>query len=49
MATGDTAGHNRYAHITGLRGEAVSPRILWMKKIISENALRRCKRPGAAS
>ena len=35
------AGHNRYAHITGLRGDAVSPQILGMKKIISEDALRR--------
>ena len=24
------AGHNRYAHITGLRGDAVSPQILGM-------------------
>src|SRR5450830_742020 len=35
------AGHNRYAHITGLRGDAVSPQILGMEKIISEDALRR--------
>jgi len=35
------AGHNRYAHITGLRGDAVSPQILGMDKIISEDALRR--------
>ena len=35
------AGHNRYAHITGLRGDAVSPQILGMNKIISEDALRR--------
>jgi hypothetical protein len=35
------AGHKRYAHITGLRGDAVSPQILGMKKIISEDALRR--------
>jgi hypothetical protein len=35
------AGHNRYAHITGLRGDAVSPQILGMQKIISEDALRR--------
>jgi hypothetical protein len=35
------AGHNRYAHITGLRGDAVSPQLLGMKKIISEDALRR--------
>ena len=35
------AGHNRYAHITALRGDAVSPQILGMEKIISEDALRR--------
>ncbi len=35
------AGHNRYAHITGLRNDAVSPQILGMNKIISEDALRR--------
>ena len=35
------AGHKRYAHITGLRGDAVSPQILGMHKIISEDALRR--------
>lgn len=35
------AGHKRYTHITGLRGDAVSPQILGMHKIISEDALRR--------
>jgi hypothetical protein len=35
------AGHKRYAHITALRGDAVSPQILGMEKIISEDALRR--------
>lgn len=35
------AGHNRYAHITGLRGDRVSPQILGMSKIVSEDALRR--------
>ncbi|MFZ3141275.1 transposase [Polaromonas sp.] len=35
------AGHKRYAHITGLRGDALSPQILAMEKIISEDALRR--------
>ncbi len=35
------AGHNRYAHITALRADAVSPQILGMHKIISEDALRR--------
>ena len=35
------AGHKRYAHTTGLRNDAVSPQILGMNKIISEDALRR--------
>ncbi len=35
------AGHNRYAHITALRGDGVSPDVLKMKKIISEDAMRR--------
>ncbi len=35
------AGHNRYAHITGLRGDRVSAQILGMSKIVSEDALRR--------
>ena len=34
------AGHKRYAHITGLRGDALSPQILGIEKIISEDALR---------
>lgn len=35
------AGHHRYAHITGLRGDGVSPQILGMTKIVSEDSLRR--------
>ncbi|WP_414039217.1 transposase [Acidithiobacillus sp. M4-SHS-6] len=35
------AGHRRYAHVTGLRSDGVSPRILGMHKIVSEDALRR--------
>lgn len=35
------AGHNRYAHITALRCDGVSPDVLKMKKIISEDAMRR--------
>jgi hypothetical protein len=35
------AGHHRYAHITGLRGDGVSPQILGMGKIVSEDSLRR--------
>ena len=35
------AGHNRYVHITALRCDGVSPDVLKMKKIISEDAMRR--------
>ena len=35
------AGHHRYAYVTTLRGDGVSPRILGMSKIVSEDALRR--------
>ena len=35
------AGHNRYAHITALRSDGVSPEVLKMNKIISEDAMRR--------
>lgn len=34
-------GQRRYAHVTGLRGDAVAPRILGMKKIVSDESLRR--------
>src|SRR5208283_4484120 len=35
------AGHRRYAHITALRCDAVLPELLGMKKIVSEDAVRR--------
>jgi len=35
------AGQHRYAHITALRGDGVSPQILGMSKIVSEDTLRR--------
>jgi hypothetical protein len=35
------SGHNLYAHITALRTDRVSPNVLNMKKIISEDAMRR--------
>jgi len=35
------SGHHRYAHITALRSDGVSPQILGMSKIVSEDALRR--------
>jgi hypothetical protein len=35
------SGHYRYAHITMLRRDAVNPALLGMKKVISEDAVRR--------
>jgi Transposase DDE domain group 1 len=35
------AGHKRYAHITALRADGISPLILGMEKLISEDSLRR--------
>ena len=34
-------GQRRYAHVAGLRGDAVAPQILGMNKIISDESLRR--------
>ena len=34
-------GQRRYAHVTGLRGDEVAPEILGMKKIVSDESLRR--------
>ena len=34
-------GQRRYAHVTALRGDAVAPDILGMKKIVSDESLRR--------
>ena len=34
------AGHKRYAHVTALRGDGVSPQVLGMSRIVSEDALR---------
>lgn len=34
-------GQRRYAHITGLRGDAVAPQILGMTRIVSDESLRR--------
>ena len=36
-------GQNRYAHITGLRGDAVAPQLLGMKRIMSDESLRCAK------
>jgi hypothetical protein len=35
------AGHRRYAHITTLRCDAVNPPLLGMRKVVSEDAVRR--------
>ena len=35
------AGHQRYAHITALRCDAVNPPLLGMRKVVSEDAVRR--------
>ncbi len=35
------SGHKRYAHIAALRGDGVLPDLLGMKKIVSEDAVRR--------
>lgn len=35
------AGHKRYAHVTALRGDAVAAQALGMRRVISEDALRR--------
>ena len=35
------SGHTRYAHIAALRGDAVLPELLGMKRIVSEDAIRR--------
>ncbi len=35
------AGHRRYAHVTALRGDAVAAQALGMKRVVSEDALRR--------
>ncbi len=35
------SGHKRYAHITAIRSDGVNPGLLDMKKIVSEDSLRR--------
>jgi hypothetical protein len=35
------AGHKRYAHITTIRSDTVNPRLLGMKKAMSEDSVRR--------
>ena len=42
------AGQHRYTHITALRGDGVSPQILGMSKIVSEDTLRRAAKSDVA-
>ena len=35
------SGHQRYAHISGLRGDGVNPALLGMRKVVSEDSVRR--------
>jgi hypothetical protein len=42
-------GQRRYAHINGLRGDAVAPQILGMSRIISDESLRRALKALAPS
>lgn len=35
------AGHNRYAHLTALRFDTVTPKVLGMGKVVSEDSARR--------
>jgi hypothetical protein len=34
------AGHQRYAHISALRGDAINPKLLGMSKVVSEDSVR---------
>lgn len=34
-------GHKRYSHVTAIRSDAVTPELLGMKKVVSEDSLRR--------
>ena len=35
------SGHQRYAHISGLRGDSVNPPLLGMSQVVSEDSVRR--------
>lgn len=35
------SGHTRYSHVTALRGESVNAALLGMKRIVSEDVIRR--------
>ena len=34
------SGHRRYAHINGLRGDSINPKLLGMSKVVSEDSVR---------
>ncbi len=34
------SGHRRYAHISGLRGDGINPKLLGMSKVVSEDSVR---------
>jgi hypothetical protein len=38
------AGHHRYAHLTALRCDLVNPPLLGMRKVVSEDSVRRNRR-----
>jgi hypothetical protein len=35
------SGHQRYAHISALRGDTINPRLLGMSEVVSEDSVRR--------
>jgi hypothetical protein len=43
------AGHKRYAHITTIRSDSVLPGLLGMKRVRSEDAVRRAFQRGEAA
>jgi hypothetical protein len=45
---GVLAGHKRYAHITTIRSDSVTPALLGMQRVRSEDAVRRAFRQGEA-
>ncbi len=42
------AGHKRYAHVTTIRSDSVTPALLGMQRVRSEDAVRRAFQQGAA-
>jgi Transposase DDE domain group 1 len=44
---GILSGHKRYAHITGIRGDGVNPGLLGMRKVVSEDSVRRAFEGGS--